>query len=171
MYQFYEANEIASDVYSQPMEALERGRKNWSSMTAGLSPEELADFEKAKNDLEMYERVHDIFEYSTELNECIQNLELRITANNPVVPMNIYRAGSNTDPAKLVAEMEVYLKAYYDIIDQCKEFPDWQKKLRKELGSQVSYLAKQIDEDSHAEIVRVSEVYKRFDEEKQLFFK
>lgn len=98
-------------------------------------------------------------------------MELRITANNPVVPMNVYRHGANCEPAKLVAEMEVYLKAYYDLLDQCKEYPDWQKKLRKELGSQVSYLAKQIDEDSHAEIVKVSEVYKRFDEEKQLFFK
>lgn len=47
------------------------GRKNWGSLTAGLSAEELADFEKAKEALEMYERVHDIYEYSTELNECI----------------------------------------------------------------------------------------------------
>lgn len=135
MYQFYEANEQSSNVYSQPMEALERGRKNWKSLTAGLSPEELKDLENAKNTLEMYERVHEIYEYSTELNEGIQILELKITANNPVVPMNIYRQGSNTDPAKLIAEMEVYLKAYYDLIDQCKDFPDWQKKLQKELGS------------------------------------
>lgn len=99
------------------MEALARGRKNWSSMTAGLSPEEMADFEDAMKNLELYERVHDIFAYSTELNECIQNLETRITANNPVIPMNVYRAGNNTDPAKCVAEMEVYLKAYYDLID------------------------------------------------------
>jgi hypothetical protein len=32
-------------------------------------------------------------------------------------------------------------------------------------------LAKQVDEDSHAEIVQTSPYYRRFDEEKQLFFK
>lgn len=40
-------------------------------MTAGLSAEEMADMEQAKDILEMYERVYDIFEYSTELNEHI----------------------------------------------------------------------------------------------------
>jgi predicted metal-dependent hydrolase len=115
--------------------------------------------------------VYDIFEYSSELNDCVQNLELRITSNNPSVPMNIYRKSSAAKTANLIAEMETYLKAYYDLIDQCQEYPDWQKKLRKELGSQISYLAKQVDEDSHAEIVQTSPYYKRFDEEKQLFFK
>jgi hypothetical protein len=35
----------------------------------------------------------------------------------------------------------------------------------------VSYLAKQIDEDSHKSIVEQSAIYKRFDDEKQVFFK
>lgn len=81
--------------------------------------------EKAKETLEMYERVYDIFEYSTALNEHIQILELKITSNNPTVPMNIYRQSDSAAPAKLVGELETYLEAYYDLIDQCKEFPDW----------------------------------------------
>lgn len=56
--------------------------------------------------MEQYERVYDIFEYSTELNYCVQNLELRITSNNPNVPMNLYRQSSAAAPANLVAEME-----------------------------------------------------------------
>jgi hypothetical protein len=146
-------------------------RANWATLTAGASAEELKDFEAARDVLEQYERVYDIFEYSTELNYCVQNLELRITSNNPNVPMNLYRQSSAAAPANLIAEMEQYMKAYYDLIDQCQDYPDWQKKLQKELGSQISFMAKQVDEDSHAEIVATSPVYKRFDEEKQLFFK
>lgn len=85
--------------------------------------------------------------------------------------MNIYRQSAANSPANLVAEMELYLQAYYDLIDQCAEFPDWQKKLQKELGSQVSFLAKQVDEDIHQEAIETCPMYKRFDEEKQLFFK
>jgi shikimate kinase len=158
-------------AYATPVEVLANAKANWGSFTAGLSQEEHDDFEAAKQTLEQYERVYDIFEYSSELNDCVQNLELRITSNNPSVPMNIYRKSSAANTANLIAEMETYLKAYYDLIDQCQEYPDWQKKLRKELGSQISYLAKQVDEDSHAEIVQTSPYYKRFDEEKQLFFK
>ena len=85
--------------------------------------------------------------------------------------MNIYRKSNAAAPHNLITEMELYMYAYFNLMDQCKDFPDWQRKLRKELGSQVSYLAKQVDEDSHKEFVTSSEVFKRFDDEKQLFFK
>jgi hypothetical protein len=113
------------DVYHQPMTALANGRRSWKAITAGLSPEELADFEKAMENLELYERVWDLFEYSTGLSDNIQNLELRITSNNPIVPMNIYRKSEAASPDWLMGELEIYLEAYYDLIDQCKEFPDW----------------------------------------------
>jgi hypothetical protein len=63
------------------------------------------------------------------------------------------------------------MKAYYDLMDQCKDFPDWQRKLQKELGSQISFLAKTIDEDSHAAFVDFSPIFKRYDDEKQIYFK
>lgn len=163
--------ESHGDPYWEPVEALERGVKNWDKMTRGLSHEEMQDFENAKKALEMYEDVYKIFQYATELNSSIQILELRITSNNPTIPMNIYRKSPSSSSDKLIAELELYLEAYYDLIDQCKDHPDWQKKLQKELGSQVSYLAKQIDEDSHEAIVNLSPIYKRFDDEKQVFFK
>ena len=80
--------------------------------------------------------------------------------------MNIYRKSEAAAPQKLLPEIELYMYAYFNLMDQCKAFPDWQRKLRKELGSQVSYLAKQIDEDSHKTFVTSSEVFKRFDDEK-----
>lgn len=150
---------------------METGLKHWSKLAAGLSAEELHDLEKAKAALENYKNVYNIFEYSSELNENIQNLEVRITSNNPVIPMNIYRKSNAAATENLISEMELYMYAYFNLMDQCNAFPDWQRKLRKELGSQVSYLAKQIDEDSHKAFVTNSEVFKRFDDEKQLFFK
>lgn len=86
-----EADEHANYVYSAPITTLKSSRAMWDKLTGGLSPEELTDFEKAKETLELYERVYDIFEYSTELNEHIQVLELKITSNNPTIPMNVYR--------------------------------------------------------------------------------
>jgi hypothetical protein len=60
-----EADKKAVGVYSQPIKALEEGRRNWDQMTNGLSAEEMADFERAKADLELYERIHEIFDYSS----------------------------------------------------------------------------------------------------------
>jgi hypothetical protein len=63
------------------------------------------------------------------------------------------------------------LTAYYDLFDQCAEYPDWQRKIRKEMGAVVSFVAKQIEESVHDEMVTTSESYRRYDSEKQLFFK
>lgn len=159
------------DPYFEPIEALDSGIKYWKEMTNGLSPEEMQDLENAKQTLEVYHSVYKIFEYASDLNNSIQMLNTRITSNNPTIPMNVYRKSFSANPINLVKELELYLKAYYDLLDQCNDHPDWQKKLQKELGSQVSYLAKQIDEDDHEKIVLISPIFKRFDDEKQVFFK
>ena len=125
VYQLYKYEHENGGLYHNPVEVLHNAKVDWASITAGLSPEENFDFEAAKQTLEQYERVYDIFEYSSELNDCVQNLELRITSNNPNVPMNMYRKSSAANTGNLIAEMESYLKAYYDLIDQCQEFPDW----------------------------------------------
>ena len=63
------------------------------------------------------------------------------------------------------------LTAYYDLFDQCAEFPDWQRKIRKEMGAVVSFVAKQIEESVHDQAIQNSSAYRRYDSEKQLFFK
>lgn len=78
-------------------------------MTKDLPHEEMADMLEAKKKLEVYEDVHEIYEYATDLNECIQVLEGKITTNNPIVPMNLYRQSEANEPQKLFAEMETYL--------------------------------------------------------------
>jgi len=40
----------------------------------------------------------------------------------------------------LFKEMEQFLQAYYDLIDDCKDFPLWERKLQEDLGGSVSFL-------------------------------
>ena len=60
--------------------------------------------------------------------------------------MNIYRQSKSNDPDNLFHEMEAYLQAYYNLIDDCKEFPLWQRKIEEDLGGIVSFLGINMDE-------------------------
>ena len=145
--------------------------KSWSSNTAGLSAEEIADLEQARADLTTYEKIYNIFEYATDLNRAMNIIETRICANNPSVPMNMYRISSSSSIEAIFPEIEKCLEAYYNLIDECADYPDWQRKVRMDLGGTVSYLALTIDESSRDTAVEVSEIYRRFDSEKQIYFK
>ena len=98
--------------------------------------------ERARSDLEEYERVYRIFDYCSELHEQIKILEYKITANEPTIPMNIYRWAPDCSVPMLLIQFEEVLNAYYDLFDQCAEYPDWQRKIRKEMGAVVSFIAK-----------------------------
>lgn len=73
-------------------------------------------------------------------------LKTRIDGNNPSVPMNVYRISPSISIEALWPEIEACLQAYYDLIDECAEFPNWQRKVVKDLGGTVSYLALNLDE-------------------------
>ena len=85
--------------------------------------------------------------------------------------MNIYRRSGSSSIDVLFPEIEKCLVSYYSLLDDCKDFPEWHEKIQKELGSTVSYLCLSIDEDSRNSAVEVSEIYRRFDLEKQIYFK
>jgi hypothetical protein len=144
---------------------------DWDKKVQGLSEEEVADLEKAKDQLEHYEKIYEIYEYSTMITAWANTLETRIAANNPSVPMNMYRWSGSSHMSEIFPEMEKVLEAYYDLIDDCEEYPDWRRKIEKELGSTVSYLALSLDDVNRNHAVEISEVYRRFDLDKQIFFK
>lgn len=85
--------------------------------------------------------------------------------------MNMYRRSGSSSIDKLFPEIEKCLEAYYGLLDDCQDYPDWHKKIQKELGGTVSYLALAIDENSRDTAVNMSEAFARFDSEKQLYFK
>jgi len=80
--------------------------------------------------------------------------------------MNIYRQSSSNDPEKLFREMEQFMQAYYDLIDDCEQFPLWKRKLQEDLGGSVSFLGIQMEEALRNDIVERSAVFERFDSEK-----
>lgn len=67
--------------------------------------------------------------------------------------------------------MEQFLQAYYDLIDDCEDFPLWKRKLQEDLGGVVSFLGIQMEEALRNNIVAKSAVFERFDSEKQIYFK
>ena len=67
--------------------------------------------------------------------------------------------------------MEQFLQAYYDLIDDCQDFPLWKRKMQEDLGGSVSFLAIAMEETYRDQTVSVSAAFKRFDSEKQIYFK
>ena len=63
------------------------------------------------------------------------------------------------------------LEAYYSLIDDCEGYPEWQNKIVMDLGGTVSYLTLTIDETSRDGLLTTSDVFLRFDAEKQKYFK
>ena len=91
--------------------------------------------------------------------------------NNITMPQNMYRKCGNNAPEALLPEMDAYLQAYFDLLDDCEEFPLWKRKLEEDLGGSVSFLGIQMEEANRNNMVEASPGYARFDREKQIYFK
>jgi hypothetical protein len=149
-----------------PLMTAQTFNKDWKSNTANLSSEEMADMLQAKLTLENYEKIYDIFDYCTKVSKLANMVETRVCSNNPSLPMNMYRISKSSAIEEIFPEIEKVLVAYYSLIDDMADYPDWQKKIQKELGGTVSYLCLTIDESSRNLAVELSPVYARFDMEK-----
>ena len=171
IHQLHEYNAEQDNTYLEPVQALQKFEKNWDKNIQGLSEEEVADLEKARATLQNYEKIYNIFEYATELNDYMYVIEAQISANNPSHPFSIYRQSSSTSVQEMFPDIERCLRAYYSLIDDCEGYPEWQKKVELDLGGTVSYLALTIDDVSRDTIVDGSEIFMRFDSEKQKYFK
>ena len=171
LHQLHEYNHEQNDLYHEPVNALASFTKNWEKNTSGLSEEELADFEEARAKLENYKKIYEIFDYATELNSMMYVIEAQISSNNPSYPMSVYRKSGSTRLESMFSDLENVLQAYYDLIDDCADYPEWQRKVVLDLGGTVSYLTLTIDDASRDCLVETSEVFKRFDAEKQTYFK
>ena len=145
--------------------------KYWSFLTKNMQAAEVSDFEEAKKQLEHYEKIYGIVEYVSELNEHMTILERRIQTNNPTMPQNMWRGCSGNSFDKLWPEIEQFLQAYYDLMDDCKEFPLWKRKLEEDLGGVVSFMAIQMEEAANDDLNNISPIFKRFQDDKQVYFK
>ncbi len=169
MHQLREIDEPHAQ-FMKPLIVAKQFNKNWSKYTSGLSQEEIADLEQARNTLAHYDKIYSLYEYATDLHANMWMLEIRISANNPSVPLNIYRTSNSVKEETIWPEILQCIQAYYDLIDDCADFPDWQTKVRSDLGGTVSYLALTMEESCRDTLVE-SPIYARFDMEKQIYFK
>ena len=103
----------------------EKFNKQWSSNLSGLSTEEVADLEQARDQIDNYGKIYDIFEYASDVTKFANMLETRICGNNPSLPLNMYRTSGSSKMEVLFPEMEKVLEAYYGLIDDCAEYPEW----------------------------------------------
>jgi hypothetical protein len=159
------------EAFTKPLLVRDEFVKNWDKNIENLSAEEVADLETARDNIAHYEKVYNIFEYCSEINDVMYALESRISSNNPSHPLNVYRWSPSNSTEALLPEVVEVLEAYYQLMDECKEYPDWSKKLEIDLGGVVSFLALQLGEESRDYLVEQYPAYARFDAEKQLYFK
>lgn len=90
----YQLNSYDIDTnggYSKPIFVRDSFCKNWDANLKDLSAEEVADFERAKAQIDHYEKIYNIYAYATKLNDIMYTLEARISTNNPSHPLNLYR--------------------------------------------------------------------------------
>ena len=110
-------------MYLEPVQMLTNF--NWSKYTAGLSEEELADMERARDILENYKKIYEIFEYASHLNMLMFVIESQVSSNNPSYPMSVYRRSESTSVKVMIHDIEKMLEAYYSLIDDCEGYPEW----------------------------------------------
>lgn len=132
---------------------------------------QLKDLADAKLRLEEYTRLHTLMHYAGMLSDRSVLLLNRANSNNPTVALSIWRGSKHNSVEKLFPEIEALIEGYYDLLDQLEGHPEWQTKVQYETGAQIAYLASFFDESSRDKLVNSSEAFRRFDSDKQKFFK
>ena len=89
IHQLPEYNHHQNGLYLEPVTVL--AKFDWNKYTSGLSEEELADMVQAKEKLENYKKIYEIFEYASDLNQLMYIIESQISSSNPSYPMSVYR--------------------------------------------------------------------------------
>lgn len=125
LHQLAEYNEESQGDFIKPLLVGKAAKSSWASLSSGVSAEELADLTKAAATIEHYEKIYSMYEHSTDLNHVMNVLKTRIDAHNSTIPLNVYRISPSISVQNLWVEIEACLQAYYDLIDECEEFPEW----------------------------------------------
>ena len=92
MCQFFDHNYEEMDGYfTRPTLDLYIANRYWNFITKNLQEEEIADLQKARENLAHFEKLYAIMEYGADLNGILTTLETRVASNNPSIPLTIYR--------------------------------------------------------------------------------
>lgn len=58
--------------------------------------------------------------------------------------------------------MDLVLKAYYGLIDDCSNSATWVRKIEEDIGQNIAFLTTAFDESVRDELVESSELFHRF---------
>lgn len=166
-------HEELDSIYTRPTLDFYLCNKYWKFITgdADISKEQISDLEKARDQLAHYEKLYALMEYGSDLNGILTCLDTRVASNNPSIPQTIYRQSRHNKIDSIFDEVELALSAYYGMIDDCKDFPEWVRKIEEDVGQNMAYTFLVFDESDRDALVGKSELFKRFDLDKQKFFK
>jgi hypothetical protein len=110
-------------------------------------------------------------EYGSDLNGLLTTLDTRVASTNPSLPQTIYRQSSHNSTERIFEEMELCLEAYFGMIEDCKDHPEWIRKIEEDIGQNMAFMFINFDESVRDNLVAESDLFQRFDLEKQKFFK
>ena len=129
-------NEDVDGLFTRPTLDLYFVNKYWNFLTSSpeITKEEIADLEKARTTLQHYEKIYSLMEYGSDLNGLLTCLDTRVSNMNPSVFLTIYRQSAHNSAEKIFAEVELCLEAYYGMIEDCKDHPEWIRKIEEEIG-------------------------------------
>ena len=96
---------------------------------------------------------------------------IRMANTNRSNPLSIYRSSAHNEPESIAQELELWIKAYYQLLEDAKDFPEWTRKIEEDLGQAIAFAVTTIDESSHDALVAVAPIFEKFDSQKQKFFK
>eukprot|EP00344_Euplotes_crassus_P002772 CAMPEP_0197004016 /NCGR_PEP_ID=MMETSP1380-20130617/17525_1 /TAXON_ID=5936 /ORGANISM="Euplotes crassus, Strain CT5" /LENGTH=183 /DNA_ID=CAMNT_0042422657 /DNA_START=85 /DNA_END=637 /DNA_ORIENTATION=+ len=156
---------------NRPLFDLWLTNKFWGTLTSGADEAELQELQEAKDKLIEYNKLHQFMSYCSDLSDRTTLLMNREFVNDPTNPLSIYRSSPHNEIDSLFPEIEGIIGAYYEVVDTVRDDPEWLYKVEAELGSHIAFLATSFCETSRDQLVEKSDVYKRFDMDKQKFFK
>ena len=168
--QFTKTNYHLFHYYSNPVAALRLLNNYQKRLEAGASEYQLQDLENAREQLEEYNKLFTLMEYAGTLGEHITLLMGREDTNNLMQIQNIWRSAKMNLIENMYPEIEVIVSAYYDLLKQLEDYPEWQDKIQSELGEQVAYLYSSLSDNSRDYIAQKSELFAKFNDDKQKFF-
>jgi hypothetical protein len=58
--------------------------------------------------------------------------------------------------------MDMIVRGYYSLLDQCADHPEWRTKIEEDVGPQVRFLMNEFDESVRDHVVAYSEAFARF---------
>ena len=170
-YQFRFINDEHDFEYNKPLFALWLLNNFEGRLIKGSSDLEVQDIKEARHKLEEYTKLHTLMQYACTITDRACLLMAREGTNNESVALSVYRGSKHNTIEELFPEIEATFAAYYDLLDQIKENKEWHKKIEDEAGAQIAFLATTLDETSRDYLAEHSESFKRFDMDKQKFFK